>query len=242
VITRNGKHPNGVHILDGMPETLVHGAEEGATKLAEAVEIAGARMAKGAEHAGGRASELSGQLKGQASELSGQLKGQASELSGQLRGQASELSGQIKDRVAQAPLDIKDARHSVKDATLSMRGARLGTREKLARSISRSLARVRARLLPSTNAMLKAQLVRTSRELAHESSDLNAAVDSLNRIIKTNQNVAVRGRTRLLGGVALGAALVYHLDAQQGRQRRAASARLLIGIIRGQGGTPPGAL
>jgi hypothetical protein len=231
VITRNGKHPNGVHILDGMPETLVHGAEEGATKLAEAVEIAGARMAKGAEHAGGRASELSGQLKGQASELSGQL-----------RGQASELSGQIKDRVAQAPLDIKDARHSVKDATLSMRGARLGTREKLARSISRSLARVRARLLPSTNAMLKAQLVRTSRELAHESSDLNAAVDSLNRIIKTNQNVAVRGRTRLLGGVALGAALVYHLDAQQGRQRRAASARLLIGIIRGQGGTPPGAL
>ena len=231
MITRNGKHPNGVHILDGMPETLVHGAEEGATKLAEAVEIAGARMAKGAEHAGGRASELSGQLKGQASELSGQL-----------RGQASELSGQIKDRVAQAPLDIKDARHSVKDATLSMRGARLGTREKLARSISRSLARVRARLLPSTNAMLKAQLVRTSRELAHESSDLNAAVDSLNRIIKTNQNVAVRGRTRLLGGVALGAALVYHLDAQQGRQRRAASARLLIGIIRGQGGTPPGAL
>jgi hypothetical protein len=231
VITRNAKHKNGVHILDGVPQTLAHGAEEGATKLAEAVEIAGARVAKGAGQAGGRASELSGQFKGQASELSGQLKGQASELSGQLKG-----------RVAQAPLDLKDARHSVKDASLSLRGARLSTREKLVRAASRSITKRRAKLLPSSDAMLKAQLVKTSRELAHESSDLNTAVESLNRIIKTNRKAAARGRTRLLGGVALGAALVYHLDAQQGRQRRAASARLLTGIIRGQDGTPPGAL
>jgi hypothetical protein len=209
-----------VHILDGMPQTLAHGAEEGATKLAEAVETAGARVAKGAGQAGGRASELSGQLKGQASELSGQLKG----------------------RVAQSPLDIRDASHSVKDAALSVRGSRLSAREKLVRSISRSLTKRRAKLLPSTDAMLKAQLVKTSRELAHESSDLNAAVDSLSQIIKTNQKAAAKGRTRLLGGVAIGAALVYHLDAQQGRQRRAASARLLTGIIRGQGGTPPGAV
>jgi hypothetical protein len=230
VITRNGKHKNGVHILDGVPQTLAHGAEEGATKLAEAVEIAGARVAKGAGQAGGRASELSGQFKGQASELSGQLKGQASELSGQLR-----------DRVAHAP-DLKDAGHSVKDAALSVRGARLSTREKLVRAASRSITKRRTKLLPSSDAMLKAQLVKTSRELAHESSDLNTAVESLNRIIKTNRKAAARGRTRLLGGVALGAALVYHLDAQQGRQRRAASARLLTGIIRGQDGTPPGAL
>ena len=241
MITRNGKHKNGVHILDGMPHTLAHGAEEGATKLAEAVEIAGARVAKGAGQAGGRASELSGQFKGQASELSDQLKGQASELSGQLKGQASELSGQLKDRVAQAPLDLRDARH-VKDAKLSMRGARLSAREKLVRSVSRSITKRRAKLLSSSDAMLKTQLVKTSRELAHESSDLNAAVESLNRIIKTNRKAAARGRTRLLGGAALGAALVYHLDAQQGRQRRAATARLLMGIIRGQGGTPPGAV
>jgi hypothetical protein len=231
VITRNGKHKNAVHILDGMPQTLAHGAEERATKLAEAVELAGARVAKGAGQAGGRASELSGQFKGQASELSGQLKGQA-----------SELSGQLKDRVAQSPLDIRDARHSVKDAALSVRGARLSTREKLVRSISRSLTKRRAKLLPSTDAMVKAQLVKTSRELAHESSDLNAAVDSLNRVIKINQKAAAKGRTRLLGGVAIGAALVYHLDAQQGRQRRAATARLLTGVIRGEGGTPPGAV
>jgi uncharacterized protein YjbJ (UPF0337 family) len=229
-------------MLDGVPQTLAHGAEEGATKLAEAVEIAGARVAKGAGQAGGRATELSGQFKGQASELSGQLKGQASELSGQLKGQASELSGQLKDRVAQAPLDLKDARHSIKDAGLSLRGARLSTREKLVRAASRSITKRRAKLLPSPDAMLKTQLVKTSRELAHESSDLNAAVESLNRIIKTNRKAAARGRTRLLGGVALGAALVYHLDAQQGRERRAASARLLMGIIRGQGGTPPGAV
>ena len=231
MITRNGKHKNGVHILDGMPQTLAHGAEEGATKLAEAVEIASARVAKGA-----------GQASGKASELSGQVKGQASELSGQLKGQAGELSGQLKGRVAQSPLDLKDARNSVKDAALNVRGARLSAREKLIRSVSSSLTKRRRKLLPSSDAMIKAQLVKTSRELAHESSDLNAAVDSLNRVIKANQKAAAKGRTRLLGGVALGAALVYHLDAQQGRQRRAATGRLLTGIIRGQGGRPPGAV
>jgi uncharacterized protein YjbJ (UPF0337 family) len=242
VITRNGKHKNGVHILDGVPHTLAHGAEEGATRLAEAAEIAGARVAKGAGQAGGKASELSGQFKGQAGELSGQLKGQASELSGQLKGQASELSGQLKGRVAQSPIDIKDARNSVKEAALSVRGAKLSTREKLVRTLSPSPTKRRAKLLPGADAMLKAQLVKTSRELAHESSDLNAAVDSLNRIIKSNRKAAAKGRTRLLGGVALGAALVYHLDPQQGRQRRAASARVLVGVLRGQGGTPPGAV
>jgi hypothetical protein len=211
-----------VHILDGMPHTLAHGAEEGATKLAEAVETAGARVAKGAGHASGAASELSGQLKGQA----GQLKGQASELSGQLKGQASELSGQLKGRTAHAPGDIRSARES------------------MSRSMTRAITkRRRTRLLPSTDAMLKAQLARTTRELAHESSDLSAAVDSLNQIIKANRKVAAKSRTRLLGGAALGIAVMYHLDSARGRQRRAASARLLTGMIRGQRrpGGPPGA-
>jgi uncharacterized protein YjbJ (UPF0337 family) len=263
VITRNGKHKNGVHILDGMPQTLAHGAEEGATKLAEAVEIAGARVAKGAGQASGAASELSGQLKGQASglsgqlkgqasELSGQLKGQAGELSGQLRGQAGELSGQLKGRAAHAPIDIKDAKRSVmdakrtvKDAGLSMRKARLGASESMVKSLmSRSMTKRRARLLPSTDAMLKAQLAKTTRELAHESSDLNAAVDSLNQIIKSNRKAAAKSRTRLLGGAALGVVVMYHLDTAQGRQRRAASARMITGMVRGQrrAGAPPGAV
>jgi uncharacterized protein YjbJ (UPF0337 family) len=253
-----------VHILDGVPQTLAHGAEEGATKLAEAVEIAGARVSKGAGQvaknagqAGGRASELSGhlrgQLKGQASELSGQLKGQASGLSGQLKDQAGELSGQLKDQAGgisgqlkgkkrRGPLALRSAKLSAKDAGLNARKAQLGVRESLVRSSSRSLIKRRAKLLPNTDAMLKAQLVKTSRELAHESSDLNSAVDSLNRIIKANRKDAAKGRTRLVGGLAIGAALMYHLDATQGRQRRAATARMLTGMIRGEGGTPPGAV
>jgi hypothetical protein len=252
VITRNGKHKNGVHILDGMPNTLAHGAEEGATKVAEAVEIAGARVAKSAHQASGVASELSGQLKGQASGLSGQLKGQASELSGQLKGQAGELSGQLKGRAAQAPLDIKDAKRSVsdvkrsvKDAGLNLRKVRLGARESMVKSLmSRSMTKRRTRLLPSTDAMLKAQLAKTTRELAHESSDLNAAVDSLNQIIKSNRKAAAKSRTRLLGGAALGVVTMYHLDSAQGRQRRAATARLITGMVRGQRreGAPPGAV
>lgn len=208
-------------MFDGMPQTLVHGAEEGATKVAEVVESAGARVAKGA---------------GQVAKGAGQASGLASELSGQLKGQASELSGQLKGH--RAPLDIKDARHGMKDAQLSLREARLGMREKMVRSFSRTMMKRRGRLLPSGDAMLKAQLVRTSRELAHESSDLNAAVDSLNHIIKTNRRAAAKGRTRLLGGLALGAALMYHLDADHGRERRAATARMMANMVRGQRQTP----
>ncbi|MGH2835381.1 MAG: hypothetical protein ACRDLT_15620 [Solirubrobacteraceae bacterium] len=210
-----------------MPQTLVHGAEEGATKVAEVVESAGARMAKGA----GQVAKGAGAAGGRASELSGQLKGQAG-------GKASELSGQIKGRVAQAPIDIKDAKHGMKDAQLSMRKARLGMREMMMRSVSRGMIKRRSRLLPSGDAMLKAQLVKTSRELAHESSDLGAAVESLNKVIKTNRRAATKGRTRLIGGAALGAALMYHLDAEHGRQRRAATARAVTSMWRGQRQTP----
>ena len=182
-MTRNGKNSGSVHILDGMPQSLVHGAEEGATKLAEAVELAGARVTKGA---------------------------------GQASGKASELSGQIKGRVATAPLDVK-------------------ARKRMPRSIMKR----RTGALSKSDAMLRAQLVKTSRDLAHESSDLSAAVDSLNKIIKANRRAAARGRTRLLGGLALGAALMYHLDAERGRERRAATARLLTTIARGESGSTP---
>ena len=255
MITRNGRHKNnGVHILDGVPQTIAHGAEEGATRLAEAAEIAGARVSKGAGQfaksagksagqASGVASDLSGQIKGQASELSGQIKGQTKDLSGQLKGQTKELSGHLKGRVAQPPVDLKDAKQSVKDAKLGLRKVGLGARERALQSIGRSRSKRRGRLqLPSADAMVKAQLVKTSRELAHESSDLNSAVESLNRIIKSNRKAGARGRTRLIGGLALGAALMYHLDAEHGRERRAATGRLLVGMVRGEDGTPPGAV
>ena len=285
MITRNGKHSHGVHKLDGMSQTLVHGAEEGATKVAEVVESAGARMAKGAGQvakgagqAGGRASELTGQLKGHAGELSGQLKGHAGELSGQLKGHAGELSGQLKGHAGELSGQLKDQAGGLSgqlkdqagglsgqlkdqagglsgqlkdqagglsgqlkshldlgEARHGLRGAKRGVREMVLGSVSRPRTkRSRGRLLPSGDAMLKAQLVRTSRELAHESSDLNAAVDSLNSIIKSNRRAAARGRTRLLGGIALGAAIMYHLDADQGRQRRAATGRMIADIVRGQ--------
>lgn len=158
-MTRNARHTNGAHILDGVPQTLVHGAEEGATKIAEAVESASTRVAKGAGHAG----EM-----------------------------ASGLSGQIRQRMTQSR--------------------------------------------PRADALLKAQLARTSHELADESSALNAAVASLNGVIKANRRAAARGRTRLFGGLALGAALMYHLDRDHGRERRAATARLVTSMWRGGGG------
>lgn len=207
-MTRNGKHTSGAQLLDGLPHTLAHGAEEGATKVAEVVENASVRVARGA--------------------------GQVARGAGQASGLASELSGQIKGRMAHPPYDIRDAKHSIKDAQLGLREARLGLRGRIMRTLGRSMIKRRAGLLPSGDAMLKAQLVKTSRELAHESSDLGAAVESLNKLIKANRRAAAKGRTRLLGGLALGAALTYHLDAEHGRERRAATARMLTGMVRGQ--------
>ena len=172
-MTRNGKHTSGAQILDGLPHTLVHGAEEGATKVAEVVENASVRVAR-------------------------------------------------------------SAGNTLREAQLGMREAKLGMRERIMRSLGRSMVKRPAALLPSGDAMLKAQLVKTSRELAHESSDLNTAVESLNKLIKANRRAAVRGRTRLLGGLALGAALTYHLDAEHGRERRAATGRMLANMVRGQ--------
>jgi hypothetical protein len=42
----------------------------------------------------------------------------------------------------------------------------------------------------------------------------------------------VKGRTRLITGLAVGAGLMYHLDAEHGRERRLATARRL-GITAG---------
>ena len=185
--TRNGKHTGGPPILDVIPQTLVHGAEEGAAKVAEAVEHASARISRSA-------------------------------------GLAARSSGQ-----------------SIKEAQLGMRQARVSARERIMSSVGRSMMK-RPAALPGGDALLKAQLAKTSRELAHESSDLGAAVESLNKVIRANRRAAAKGRTRLLGGFALGALLTYHFDAEHGRERRAATAQMINGLVSGRREPPSPAI
>jgi hypothetical protein len=108
-----------------------------------------------------------------------------------------------------------------------------GSRRNPKALLSRARAGRPAKLHLSADSILKAQLAKTSRELAHESSDLGTAVESLNGIIRANRKAAASGRTRLIGGVAAGAALMYHFDAEHGRQRRAETAHRLATIISG---------
>jgi hypothetical protein len=81
-------------------------------------------------------------------------------------------------------------------------------------------------------AALPLELAETSRELAHETSDLGEAVASLNAVIKANRQDAAKTRSRLFVGIGIGAALAYHLDSEHGRQRRAATARLVTSAVR----------
>lgn len=119
--------------------------------------------------------------------------------------------------------------HGAEEATNRLAEAveNAGAHVKPRRFVSRSARKARTKLSPSSDAVLKAQLVKTSRELARESSDLGDAVDSLNAIIRANRKAAVKGRTRLIGGLVIGAGLMYHFDAEHGRERRAATARRL---------------
>jgi hypothetical protein len=121
---------------------------------------------------------------------------------------ASALSEQLGDRVNHAQLDLK---HDLKRARRKRRFWQFWRRV-------------------DSEAILKAQLAKTSRDLAHESSDLNSAVNSLNSVIKANRKGAARGRTRLIAGTAIGAALMYHFDAEHGKERRKATARRLRGV------------
>lgn len=131
--------------------------------------------------------------------------------------------------------------HSAEDATnrlveaVENAGARAQKRK---RFLQGSAKKAQTKLIPSSDAILKAQLVKTSRELARESSDLGSAVDSLNAIIRSNRKAAVKGRTRLIGGLTIGAGLMYHLDAEHGRARRLATARRLGLPVGNQSPTP----
>jgi hypothetical protein len=251
-----------IQIADGAPRALAQGAEETAHRLAEAVESTGARVAKGAGSAGERASELGGQLGGRASDLGGQLGGRASELGGQLGGRASELGGHLSDRATELGGHLGDRASELGghlgDRATELGGqlgdrignaqighprrrrprlghaGRSGAKPKLKRLLSGVQIPTPAALHVDSDARLKSQLVKTSRELAHESSDLSRAVDSLNAVIKANRKAAAKGRTRLIGGLAIGAVLMYHFDAEHGHERRAATARRLRSAARGR--------
>jgi hypothetical protein len=121
---------------------------------------------------------------------------------------ASALGDQIGDRVNHAQVDLKRARRR-RRIWLFIRRNRLD------------------------DAILKAQLAKTSHELSRESTDLNHAVNSLNSVIKSNRKAAARGRTRLIGGVAIGAVVMYHVDPEHGKERRKATGRRLKGVVGG---------
>jgi hypothetical protein len=122
---------------------------------------------------------------------------------------ASALGDQIGDRVNHAQIDLKRARR----------------RRRLWLFIRR-----RRRI---DDAILKAQLAKTSHELSRESTDLSHAVNSLNSVIKSNRKAAARGRSRLIGGVAIGAVVMYHVDPEHGKERRKATGRRLKGVVGG---------
>ena len=123
-------------------------------------------------------------------------------------------------------------------------------RRKLVRALRRSRASVlRRKPTIATEAILTAKLARasqglvsTSHELAQESTDLREAVDSLGAVAKANREVVpAHGRRTLVFGLALGAALMYHLDVENGGERRAATARRLRSLAIGaQAATSPG--
>jgi hypothetical protein len=124
---------------------------------------------------------------------------------------ASALSEQLNERVNHAQVDLKRARRK-----------------------RRFLWLLRRRRLAS-DAILKAQLAKTSHDLSRESTDLNHAIGSLNSVIKANRKAAAKSRTRLIGGATIGAVLMYHLDPAHGKERRKATTQRLRSVA---GGAP----
>jgi uncharacterized protein YjbJ (UPF0337 family) len=244
ILSGNKRKSNVARVIDGVPQAVAHGAEDAAHRLADAAETTGSRVAKRAEKASHRASDLSGDLSGKAShragdltgkasDLSGKASGKASDLSGKASGKASELSGKASELGGQIGGRASDVSGQLNGRANELTGHIGGSKSKLNGVLSGAGKNVRTRFRTSPDVIIKAQLAKTSRELAHESSDLGQAVDSLNSVIKANRKAAARGRTRLIGGLVIGAAAMYHLDAEHGRQRRAATARRISGIVRG---------
>jgi hypothetical protein len=140
---------------------------------------------------------------------------------------------QTKERVmgiAESPQEARDAVRRTTDragARVALQAGKAGTRLGARGALFGAKAAVREKLRPARDAKLKAQLAETSRELANETSDLGDAVGSLNQVIKANRRAGAHGRTRTIIGIAVGTVVTYHLDPQNGRERRHASAKRL---------------
>jgi hypothetical protein len=154
---------------------------------------------------------------------------------------ANRLSAAVETASARTAKSAKSAKKNAKQAgdRASALGEQIGDRVSHAQSdLQRARRRRRLWLFIRRrnridDAILKAQLAKTSHELSRESTDLTHAVKSLNSVIKSNRKAAARGRTRLIGGVAIGALVMYHVDPEHGKERRKATSRRLKGVVGG---------
>jgi hypothetical protein len=132
--------------------------------------------------------------------------------------------------LVESPQEARDAVRRSTDragARVALEAGKAGTKLGVRGAVFGAKAAVRKKLRPARDAKLKAQLAHTSRELASETSDLGDAVGSLNQVIKANRRAGARGRTRTIVGFVIGTIVTYHLDPQNGRERRRASAERL---------------
>jgi hypothetical protein len=132
--------------------------------------------------------------------------------------------------LVESPQEARDAVRRSTDragARIALEAGKTGTKLGARGATFGAKAALREKLRPARDAKLKAQLAHTSRELASETSDLGDAVGSLNQVIKANRRAGARGRTRTIVGFVLGTIVTYHLDPQNGRERRRASAERL---------------
>jgi hypothetical protein len=132
--------------------------------------------------------------------------------------------------LVESPQDALDAVRRSTDragARVALEAGKVGTKLGARGAVFGAKAAAREKLRPAQDAKLKAQLAHTSRELASETSDLDDAVGSLNQVIKANRRAGARGRTRTIIGFVIGTIVTYHLDPQNGRERRRASAKRL---------------
>ena len=122
----------------------------------------------------------------------------------------------------ETPEDLRDAvRGAAEKASSRVAETAEKASSRVAETAESAEAKAREKLRPAIDARVKAQLARTSRQLAREAGDLEQAIESLGEVIEGNRRDGARGRTRLIIGMVAGAALAYHLDPAHGRERRA---------------------
>jgi hypothetical protein len=132
--------------------------------------------------------------------------------------------------LVESPQEVRDAVRRSTDragARVALEAGKAGTKLGARGAVFGAKAALREKLRPARDAKLKAQLAHTSRELASETSDLGDTVGSLNQVIKANRRAGARGRTGTIVGFVIGTIVTYHLDPENGRERRRASAERL---------------